>query len=217
MNARASSAAAGARDPWQPLEPPAARAYVVMAALVVLLPVVIAVVASPFDPGVPEALARWTGIIVGRGLAARLLGGLLMLAITGLAFGVLVLLMRRHRVLVDGAGIEVATTFYRRRLAWADLRLDAARVVAIDERPELKPALKSNGFAVPGFRSGWFRSRGLRRLFVATAGGKKLLWLPTTLGYDVLLQPRQPAALLEAIQAQAAAAAAPVAPGRPAR
>ena len=198
--------AAAAADPRLRLEPAAPRTFVAMAVLMVAVPLVLEIVVSPIGRGLPVA-----------GPVGRVLGVAIMLAVTGAVYAALAALMRRHRVRVDAAGVEIATTFYRRRLDWSELRLDAARVIAIDERPELRPVLKSNGFAVPGFRSGWFRSRGLRRLFVATAGGKKLLWLPTTLGYDVLLQPRQPAALLEAIQAQAAAAAAPVAPGRPAR
>jgi len=195
-----------ADDPRLRLEPATPRAYAAMAVLIIVVPFVLELVVSPIGRGLPVA-----------GLAGRALGAAIMLAVTGAFYAALAGLMRRHRVRVDAAGIEITTTFYRRRLGWADLRLEGARVIPIDERPELKPALKSNGFAVPGFRSGWFRSRGLKRLFVATAGGKKLLWLPTTLGYDVLLQPRNPAALLEAIQAAAAAAAANVAPGRGAR
>jgi hypothetical protein len=85
--------------------------------------------------------------------------------------------------------------------------LDAAREGAIDEHPELKPMLKSNGMALPGFRSGWFRSRAFKKLFVATAGGERLLWLPTRRGFALLLQPRQPQALLDRLHELAAAAA----------
>lgn len=196
---------AAAGDPRLQLEPAAPHTRVAMAVLMVGVPVVLELVVAPIGRNLPVA-----------GLAGRVLGAAIMLAVTGAVYAALAGLMRRHRASVDAAGIEIATTFYRRRLDWPALRLDAARVVALDERPELRPVLKSNGFAVPGFRSGWFRSRSLKRLFVATAGGKKLLWLPTTLGYDVLLQPRNPAALLEAIRA-AAVAAKPVAPGRAAR
>jgi hypothetical protein len=200
-------------DPRLQLAPPAPRAYAVAAALLVGLPLVLQLVVAPLAPALPDAFPHSIGA---GALASRLVGALVVLAVTSAAYGALVLLMRRHRLHLDAGGLEIATTFYRRRLAWGDLRLDAARVIAIDERPELKPALKSNGVGLPGFRSGWFRSRKLGRQFVATSGGSKLLWLPTRLGYDVLLQPRQPAAVLEAIQALAAAASN-VAPGRSAR
>ncbi len=197
---------AAADDPRLQLEPPAPRTYVAMAVMMLALPLLLELVVSPVGQNLSVA-----------GPLARVLGAGIVLAVMGVVYAGIALLMRRHRVRVDSAGIEIATTFYGRRLAWADLRLDAARIVSLDERPELRPALKSNGMALLGFRSGWFRTRRLERLFVATAGGRKLLWLPTRRGYDVLLQPRNPAALLEAIKAAAAATTAPVAPGRPAR
>ena len=109
-------------------------------------------------------------------------------------------MLERHRLLLDAGGIEVATTFYRQRIAFAELKLDAARVVRLDEHPELKPLLKSNGYALPGFRSGWFRLRNWRKAFVATSDGERVLWLPTTRGFDLLLQPRDPQRLLDRLR-----------------
>jgi hypothetical protein len=97
----------------------------------------------------------------------------------------------------------VVTTFYRQRLALSQLQLDRARVIELGEHPELRPWLKSNGFALPGFRSGWFRTRGFKKLFLATAGGGRLLWLPTTRGDALLLQPQRPEALLERLREMA--------------
>ena len=42
--------------------------------------------------------------------------------------------------------------------------------------------LKSNGYALPGFRSGWFRLRNWQKAFVATSDGERVLWLPTSRG-----------------------------------
>lgn len=105
-------------------------------------------------------------------------------------------LLHRHRLSVDATGIEIATTLYRRHLSWTQLDLAAARVTDMDEHPEFKPMLKTNGFALPGFRSGWFRARNFGRLFVASAGGSRLLRVPTHEGYTLLLQPGDPQSLL---------------------
>lgn len=112
-------------------------------------------------------------------------------------------MLRRHRIVLDADGIEVATTFYRRRLALAQLDLADARVVDLDERTEFKPMLKTNGTALPGFRSGWFRLRNRRKALVAMNAGPRVLWLPTRSDHDLLLQPRQPQALLERLRAMA--------------
>lgn len=200
---------ASAPDPQLQLEPPGVRVYLLLSLLAVVLPTLVAA-AVPWSAGdLPEPVARLAGD--SRPLA-RLLGagGVLSLALA--AYAGLVLLMRRHRLRMDAGGVELATTFYTRRLRWEQLRLDAARVVDIAERTELRPLLKTNGASMPGFHSGWFRSRSFTRLFVATVGGRRLLWVPTRQGYDLLLQPRKPAAVLARMQALAAASA--VAPGQ---
>ena len=104
--------------------------------------------------------------------------------------------LRRHRLTIDATGLAVATTFYRQSLSLEELRIDQARVVDLAERTEFRPRLKTNGVALPGFHSGWFRLRNRSKGFVAIAGGPRVLWLPTTRGFDLLLQPRQPQALL---------------------
>lgn len=112
--------------------------------------------------------------------------------------------LRRHRLSLDRDALELATSFYRRRIALADLRIDHARVVDLDERVELRPAMKTNGTGLPGFKSGWFRLRNGDRALVATTGGRRLLWLPTTQGYGLLLEPVRPQAVLDRLRELAA-------------
>ncbi len=110
------------------------------------------------------------------------------------------LLMRRHRLQLDAGGLEVVTSFYRTRVGLDALRLDQARVADLGERTELKPVLRSNGFSVPGFKSGWYRLRNGRRTFVAGVGERRWLWLPTTGAHDLLLQPGDPQRLLQQLR-----------------
>lgn len=119
---------------------------------------------------------------------------------------VLLRALRRHRIVLADGAIDIATSFYRRRLAIPELRLDEARAIDLDERTEFKPMLKTNGVSMPGFRSGWFRLRNRDRALVATAGGKRVAWIPTRAGYGLLLQPRNPQALLDALRKMADAA-----------
>ena len=105
--------------------------------------------------------------------------------------------LRRHRVQVDASGIEIATTFYTRKLSLDQLRLGQARVVSLDEHTELKPMFKTNATALPGFQSGWFRLRNRNKALVARAGGNRVVWIPTDAGHDLLLQPKQPQILLD--------------------
>lgn len=192
-------------DPRLQLEPASGRSRLWLLLLTVALPVLLSLLLPLLaDGGQPPALRWFADSLAAPEWLDLLLGPLLVAAVTGAIWFALDRLMHRHRLRLDGAGLGIVTTFYRQHLALPELRLDAARVVAIDEHPELKPMLKSNGMALPGFRSGWFRSRTFKKLFVASAGGKRLLWLPTTRGHALLLQVRQPQLLLERLRALAA-------------
>lgn len=188
-----------AADTRLALEPAPVRAKWLLFALSVALPLVLVLV-LPQAGGGDGSAGLHPGAALG--IAALLVA----------VFALMLLMMRRHRLVHDAAGIELATTFYTRRLAWPELQLQDARVVSLAERTELRPSLKSNGMSLPGFRSGWFRSRHLKKMLVATAGGDRVLWLPTTRDFDLLLQPRNPRAALEALRELAAMA--PVRRGR---
>lgn len=191
-------------DPRLQLEPISGRSRLWLLLLTVALPVSVSLVLLLLAGG-DNAAAR----LIDEGLATsrwldQLFRPLLVAAITSLAWFALDRLAHRHRLQLDAGGLEITTTFYRQKLALSELQLDAARVISIDEHPEHKPMLKTNAMALPGFRSGWFRSRALKKLFVATAGGEQLLWLPTRRGHSLLLQPRQPRALLQRLRELAA-------------
>lgn len=183
------------RAPWQ-LEPVSTTARLWLLALAVLLPMGIVggtLLYTANDPG-PK----------------RLIGGsepLTMLIVVG---GTLLLClcvhwavsrgMRRHDITLDADGLAVRTTFYSRKLGWSELQVQQARVVDLDEHTELKPMLKTNGTSLPGLHSGWFRLRNRHKALVAMVGGPRVVHLPTTQGYELLLQPRQPQALLERLR-----------------
>lgn len=197
---------ARADDPRCQLEPAAARAQWLLFALVVALPLGLVLVLPEAGR---DASLPLSGFAQDHPLLLKASALLVVLLVVGGLFALLWWMMRRHRMVMDQAGLDLVTSFYRRRLAWPDLRLEQARVVSLGEHPELKPALKSNGYAMPGFRSGWFRTRKLSKVFVATAGGDRVLWIPTTQGYDLLLQPRNPQATLQRMQALATMAPSP--------
>ena len=171
--------------PWQ-LQPVPARARLWLLALTVPLPVAATVGALALAR---DSLAS-NAILVVAGVAA----------LTGAIWWVIDRSLRRHHIVIDTDGLQVATTFYKQNLRWNELQLDRARVVDLDERTGLRPLLKTNATALPGFQSGWFRMRNRGKAFVARAGGTRRLWLPTSCGFDLLLQPRQPRALLQRLR-----------------
>ncbi|WP_411834465.1 hypothetical protein [Pseudoxanthomonas mexicana] len=190
-------------DPRLQLAPPDSKARVWLFVLVVMLPVLLVTAILAW-----EALGGQAQDSVGGGIALSslaTLGGVMLLTLA--LWWVLARFMHRQALSLDAARLEVRSSFYRTSVALDALDLEHARVVDLDERTELRPALKTNGFALPGFRSGWFRLRNRRRAFVALAAGRRRLWLPTRGGHDLLLEPRDARALLERLRELAGASA----------
>lgn len=188
-------------DPRLQLVPPGTRPRLWMFSLCVLLPTL---VTAALLLAVKDGDTHWH-LLSGRPLmvSAAILGGeaLLMSAVWALLDRV----MHRHRLALSSDSLEVKSSFYSRIVPLSELRLDQARVVDLHERTEFKPVIKTNGYSVPGFHSGHFRLRNREKAFVAIAGERRALWLPTVSNAGLLLQPQQPDALLKRLRELAAA------------
>ena len=113
---------------------------------------------------------------------------------------VLVPLLRR-RVAFDGRRLRVEATIYTREAPVSDFDLAAARVVDLRERGELRPAVKTNGFDLPGFRAGHFRLSDLKRkAFCLVTDPARVLALPHADGRVWLLSFEHPQAVLDILR-----------------
>jgi hypothetical protein len=185
-------------DPRLQLAPPGARSGAWLFALAFVLPVAITVV-------VVAVAASRAGAVRQADYAAA--GGITLFC--GALWWVLARFMRRQALTLSADALDVRSSFYRFRAPLAELKLEQARVVDLDEHTELKPTLKTNGFSIPGFHSGWFLLRNRRRTFLAIAAGRRKLWLPGNGRRDLLIEPRDPAALLAQLRTLAESGPAP--------
>ncbi len=170
--------------------PPGKSAQVFLLATVLGLPLlsVLLVLGTVPQPSTASSL-------MGLGLTA---GVLLLLAVAlGFAAG-------RRRVTLEDATLVIRATFYTQRIPRERLRPAQARIVDLREHKEMAPALKTNGFALPGFYAGHFRA-GLfgdarqRRLFCLVTDRSRVLALPEADGRTLLLSLARPQALLDAL------------------
>lgn len=190
-------------DPRLQLVPPGSRPRWMMFGLCVLLPIVTtaAALAWQIRGGGPMTLIGGSVAMT----VVAILGGIsaLVLAI----WFVLDRAMHRHRLQLSPLALEIKTSFYSTTVPFSELVLDQARVIDLHERTEFNPGIKTNGYAIAGFNSGHFRLKNGEKAFVATAGERRALWLPTRRGKGLLLQPRQPEALLNRLRELAASPA----------
>ncbi|MNV14613.1 hypothetical protein D3C71_1053040 [compost metagenome] len=84
------------------------------------------------------------------------------------------------------------------------LQLEQARVVDLAEHGSLSPTIKTNGYGMPGFKSGHYRLRDRRKAFCLLTDTSRVLYLPLRDGSALVISPEKPRELLAALQALAA-------------
>lgn len=129
-------------------------------------------------------------------------GALPALLVVLLVLAILLLAMKRRAVELRDGILDIRAAMYRKRVATAELDLQRARIVDLEERTELRPLLKTNGMSLPGFHAGHFRLRDkFGRAFCLLTDRRRVLWLPLRDGKNqLLLSLQQPQALLDALR-----------------
>ncbi|MEQ4576893.1 MAG: PH domain-containing protein [Gammaproteobacteria bacterium] len=121
-------------------------------------------------------------------------GMLLAIAIAGsLAF-------LRRGIDLQGLELKVRSTLFTKRVAVPSMRLDAARIVDLAERTDLKPGLKKMGFGYPGFYSDRYRTHGGQNAFCLITDSRRVLAIPLHDGGWLLTSPERPRQLLQDLQ-----------------
>ena len=125
--------------------------------------------------------------------------GLILLLVLGL-LGAAVVAARSARFEVSPAGLRLRGDLYGRLIPADELRAASARRVDFVSTPELTPARRTMGTGLPGYRSGWFRLRNGEKALLYVTDMNRVVYVPTTAGYGVLLSPREPDRFLSALR-----------------
>jgi hypothetical protein len=107
------------------------------------------------------------------------------------------------RFVLSDVGLDFRGDIYGRPLPWAALRVQEARVVDLTREPALAPRSRRVGTGLPGYAAGWFRlSNGQRALLYVTTR-HRVLYVPTNVGYALLLSPADPDGMLADVRRRA--------------
>lgn len=128
-----------------------------------------------------------------------------LLPILALVAAILWLSWVRRSVTTGGGMLRVRAGVHSHTVPFDAIDADAARIVDLDERTELRPFVKTFGSSMPGLQMGHFRLRDRGRAFVLLTARRKVLLLPVRDGRRILLSLQQPQALVDAIRAARAA------------
>lgn len=116
------------------------------------------------------------------------------------------ILLQYRRIAIEGDALRVmAASVFTRTVALADLDLDRARIVNLDEHDEYRPWVRLFGMSVPGFTAGHCLLRKRTRAFCLLTARERVLLLPQRDGKYLLLSPERPQALLAKLRELAGA------------
>lgn len=132
------------------------------------------------------------------------LGGVcaFLLALVAL-FGCLAWSTRNVRYEVGAEGLRIRGDLFGRAIPFAHLELDGARPVDLTVERDLAPVGRTMATGLPGYAAGWFRLRGGGKALAFLTDHRRVLYLPTDQGYEVLLSVAEPEQLLAALRAAA--------------
>ena len=125
---------------------------------------------------------------------------LLVVALVAIVLTLSILGSRTSRFEVSPAGLRLRGDLSGRFIPKEQLRLDAARRVDLDQTTELRPRVRTWGTGLPGYQSGWFRLRNGERALVYLTDRRKAVYVPTGLGFSLLLSPDDHGAFLSALE-----------------
>lgn len=119
--------------------------------------------------------------------------------VLAIAFIALWFFTSRRQIEITGRRLKIKSTMYTRTVSVDELDLAHARTVDLAEHPELKPMLKLNGYHIPGFQSGHFRSRRWKKIFCLVTAHRVVILPLLESEAAIMLSPTRPQALLDAL------------------
>ena len=136
--------------------------------------------------------------IISKGFSLSMIGfAILWLGVIALFVGIMV---SAHNIqyAINSQGLTIKNAiFYGRTIRKDEIAIDGARIINLNEEPAYKPALRTNGIGLPGFQSGWFRLKNKEKALLFVTDYQKVLYLPTTKDYSLLISVTDPETMLE--------------------
>ena len=119
-----------------------------------------------FEIAEPSNMAAWIMATI----AALLL-------ILGLFLGWLAFSFGHPFVVLTNEDLRLNVPLYGRTIPNAEIAVNQARIVDLNNEPPLNPRFRTNGIGLPGYRVGWFRLRNGDRALAAITRPKQVLYV----------------------------------------
>ena len=104
------------------------------------------------------------------------------------------------RVEVFEDRVRLVGDLWGRTISRTKLKAEEGRIVNLDEESGLQMRRRTWGTYVPGYATGWYRLKNGEKALLYVTKRDRVVYLPTTDGYSLLLSVTDPQRLLAAIR-----------------
>jgi hypothetical protein len=108
-------------------------------------------------------------------------------------------------VTVTREALQIRVPLYGRTIPLSHLDLAHAQVTDLGPTARVRPTFRTNGIGFPGYRVGWFTLADHEKALLAVTSAQRVLYVPTTEGYALLLSLKQPERALAQLRAPTSA------------
>ncbi len=117
-----------------------------------------------------------------------------------LLFGWIAWSAKHARFEITPAGLRLVGDVWGRRIPGDVLVVERARPVDLEREAPLRPVSRRLGTALPGFAAGWFRLANGEKALIYLTDRRRVAYVPTTAGYDVLLSVGDPERFVQVLR-----------------
>ena len=126
----------------------------------------------------------------------------LMLALAGL-FIYLAVSTRNVRFEVSPHALRITGDLFGRTIPISVLDVNAMRAIDLDRETGYRPRWRRMGTGLPGYSAGWFSLRNGEKSLIFVTDRSRVVHIPTSEGYSVMVSTERPEAFMEAIRSAA--------------
>ncbi|MFC2044929.1 PH domain-containing protein [Chloroflexota bacterium] len=95
--------------------------------------------------------------------------------------------------------LQIKGDVYSRSTPRGWLVKEGVRIINLNIEPEYQLRLRTNGINLPGYQEGWFKLKNNEKALLCITNYTKVVYIPTTKDYSVLLNVNRPDELHQTI------------------
>jgi hypothetical protein len=100
---------------------------------------------------------------------------------------------------LSDSGLQITGDIYGRTIAVGSLVVDGAKILDLDHDTDYRLKWRTNGAGLPGYKAGWFKLRNGEKSLVFVTDTRRVVYLPTTEGYSLLMSVAKPSEFTQAL------------------